>query len=230
MRHKSVLLVSTIMAGACGLGVIGNGEVTSTSRPLTGFSHVTAAGSGDVHVREGGAYSVSVTTDSNLQPLIETRVSGDTLVIDAHDLFRPTELRIDVQLPTFRGGTLSGSGAFDAVVTSIHDLDLTLDGSGTLETTGEARAIAATLSGSGIVRLTGAAESLAALMTRSGLLDARDLTADQATLSLAGSGGVKATVVRSVALDLEGSGDIDWWGPAAVSSASVGGSGQIVHH
>ena len=230
MRHAGIYGVLMFAVGACGFGAIGNGDVTSTSRPVSGFNRVVADSSAAVKVREGLAYAVTVTTDSNLQRRVETWVQGDTLVVDQHELFSATELRVDIQMPTFRAGTLAGSGAFDVEVTNPHDVDLILSGSGTVAFSGPAAAVAASLTGSGTLRLAGSADSLTASLDGSGELDARALPANRATLDLGGSGRLQATALQSVALRLGGSGDIDWWGPATVSSSIDDGSGRIAHH
>jgi hypothetical protein len=113
MSHAGILLALTVATGPCRSGAIGNGALTSTSRPVAGFTRVEAAGSVDVHVRQGSAYAVTVTTDSNLQRLVETRVQGDRLIIDEHGVAGGAELRVDIQLPALAGATLSGSGTLE---------------------------------------------------------------------------------------------------------------------
>jgi hypothetical protein len=216
--------------GACGLGVVGNGDVTTESRGVTGFTRVTGNGEATIIVREGAAYSVNVTTDSNLQHRVEIRVQGDTLIVDENDVARATELRVEIQLPTFRAGSLAGSGSFDTAVASLHDVDVMLAGSGTMTFSGQAAAVVALLPGSGTLTLAGSADSLSASLSGSGALDARGLSAVRATLDLSGSGRMQATVLESVALRLGGSGSIDWWGPGVVQSSSIDGSGYIAHH
>jgi Putative auto-transporter adhesin, head GIN domain len=230
MRRAAIWFLLVVGHGACGFGVVGNGDVTTQSRAVTGFTGVTSNGSAAITVREGAAYSVNVTTDSNLQRRVETRVQDDTLVVDENDVADPTELRVDIQLPSFRAGSLAGSGTFDAAAASLHDVDVTLAGSGTMAFSGNATAVTASLPGSGTLRLGGSADSLFASLSGSGFLDARDLPANRATVDLDGSGRVQATILESATLRLGGSGSIDWWGPATLASATTDGSGYIAHH
>jgi Putative auto-transporter adhesin, head GIN domain len=226
-----VALALVIGAGACGLGAVGNGNLTNTSRALMGFSRVRVEGEGVTTVREGASYAVTVTTDANIQVLVDTRVQDDTLIVDAHDILSTTDLRIDIQLPILRGATLAGSGTLHVGgVSARKDVDLALSGSGSVDFSGAAAAVTASLSGSGRLTLVGSADLLSASLSGSGQLDARDLPTNQATLDLGGSGRLQATAVQSVALHLGGSGEIEWWGPASVSTATVDGSGQITHH
>ena len=230
MRNIWISLGLLVALGGCNGGTAGNGDVTSTSRPLTGFSRVEVAGSGLVRLYEGTGYAVTVTTDSNRQSLVETRVLGETLLLTEHDVGNTTELLYVIELPALRGATLSGSGDVDASLVSAHELDLVLDGSGRMRTSGPATAITASLAGSGSLALSGTADSLSASLSGSGDLDARDLPVQHAALSLSGSGSARATVEGSVSFQLYGSGDIDWWGPATPSTTMVSGSGRIAHH
>lgn len=229
MRNIWISLGLLMAIGACDGGTAGNGDVTSTSRPLTGFGRVETAGAARVRVREGSGYAVTVTTDSNLQPLVETRVLGDTLLVTEHGVGRTTDLLYVIELPTLRGVTVSGSGDLHADVSSSHELDIALDGSGTVSLSGAATAVTASLSGSGGLALSGTADVLSASLTGSGGLDARDFPVERAALVLTGSGGLRATVLGSVTFQLTGSGDIDWWGPASAVSIVSGGSGHIAH-
>jgi hypothetical protein len=230
MKNIWISLGLLVAIGACDGGTAGNGDVTSTSRPLTGFSRVEAAGAARVRVLEGSGYAVTVTTDSNLQPLVETRVLGETLLLTEHGVGNTTELLYAIELPTLRGVTQSGSGDLQGDVSSSHELDIALDGSGTVSLSGPATAVTASLSGSGSLALAGTADSLSASLSGSGGLDARDFPVERAAFSLSGSGGVRATVLGSVTFQMTGSGDIDWWGPAIAASTVLGGSGRIAHH
>ena len=65
-----------------GDAVTGDGHKVSQPREVKPFSAVRLEGSLDVRVTVGPARAVSVLIDENLQPLVETRVEGDTLVIE----------------------------------------------------------------------------------------------------------------------------------------------------
>src|SRR5688572_23453671 len=78
-----------LISWAWGAGVEGNGSKTTESRKINGsFSKVHLRSSMDVTIKEGSDVSVAVTIDSNLQPLVTTEVSGDTLVIATKENIR----------------------------------------------------------------------------------------------------------------------------------------------
>jgi hypothetical protein len=65
----------------------------------------------------------------------------------------------------------------------------------------------------------------------SGSVYAQELTATSASLAASGSGDIVALLAGgTLDLELSGSGDIDWYGTATISSSSRTGSGQITHH
>ena len=57
MKRVGIWLALTMIGqGACGLGVVENGDVTTESRGVTGFTRVTGNGEATIIVREGAAY------------------------------------------------------------------------------------------------------------------------------------------------------------------------------
>lgn len=230
---RNILLTSFVVcACACG-GAIGNGNVITQQRPVSGFTHVTMDGSFNVTVREDPAFAVAVTTDSNLEDDVLTYVEGDTLIIREKPMGILTSTRLDVAvaLPAFAGAELDGSGNFNVVnIQTARDVTLNLGGSGNLDFEGPALSVAASLTGSGRLRASGTATSLSADLSGSGSLDAQHLETQDGQLSLSGSGQLLATVERSIDLSLTGSGSIDWWGAASIRSVASDGSGSIAHH
>jgi hypothetical protein len=81
-RRSAVLCFALLLALAgCYPSVRGNGQPALETRPLEGFVDVESSGAFDVRLEHGETYSVAVAIDSNLLPLLETRVIGGTLRI-----------------------------------------------------------------------------------------------------------------------------------------------------
>jgi Putative auto-transporter adhesin, head GIN domain len=219
--------------GACSNAVHGNGQPASEDRPLSGFVAVESASSFDVKVERGNTFSVHVHVDSNIEPLLRTRVVGDTLVIGSDE--QVTDLlpgpHVTVTMPRLTSATLSGSGLFSAAGFEEHDpVSLDLSGSGNLDFQGSAPAITARLDGSGEIDLAGSSDQLDLELDGSGSIDARALPARVGSVGLAGSGQVLATLAERVDVSLSGSGHIDLFGGAAIAHASKSGSGEIEQH
>jgi hypothetical protein len=212
----------------------GNGRKTTEARSVPPFTAVRLEGSLDVEVKVGPDQAVNVTIDSNLQPEVETRVDGETLVIAVRRgvSFRgPGKLQLS--LPVLTAVELRGSGdvAVDGTAGGAGggDLRLGLAGSGDLRWRGgAARALQVELAGSGDLQLAGTAESLQVSLDGSGDVQADGLSARSAKVRVDGSGDVELRLAGG-ALDAEvaGSGSVRWAGEARVERASVAGSGEI---
>ena len=59
----------------------GSGKEVHVARPVAAFTVLRLDSSVDVHAHQGATPSVSVHADDNIEPLIETVVEGDTLVV-----------------------------------------------------------------------------------------------------------------------------------------------------
>jgi hypothetical protein len=218
---------------ACSSAVHGNGRPTSEERELSGFDAVESASSFDVKVERGDTFAVHVHVDSNIAPLLRTRVAGGTLIIGSDE--QVTDLvpgpHVTVTMPHLTKATLSGSGLFTAAGFQENDpVALDLSGSGNLDFQGSAPTVEASLDGSGEINLAGSSDQVSLALDGSGSIDARALPARFGSVGLAGSGQVLATVAERVDVSLSGSGKIDLFGGAALQHVSKRGSGDIVQH
>lgn len=211
----------------------GSGHLTTTDRPVTGFTKVRLDGSLDADVREGQGYACRVVVDENLQGYVLTEVHGDTLVVrtDQGDIRPSRGARVEIVVPQLRGVTSDGSG--DATIhvgTSEAPLSLASSGSGDLDFTGNVGDLSVTLSGSGDATLRGVAGHLVVSTSGSGDLDAEALVARGADVSTSGSGDVTVHLEggRS-SFHTSGSGDVTWSGATRIEDVSTSGSGSITH-
>jgi Putative auto-transporter adhesin, head GIN domain len=209
-------------------GTRGDGQKVTQPRQVGAFTAVRVEGSIDAAVKVGGAPSVAVTIDQNLQPLVITEVSGSTLVVRTKDITWDGKGIVEVTVPVLRGVTIEGSS--DVTVDGGQgDLALRIEGSGDLRWSGSADKLEASISGSGDMKLSGTATQASLAVAGSGDIKAGDLTSKGATISVAGSGDVEVTLDGgSLSVSIAGSGDVVWHGKAMVERASVSGSGEIV--
>ena len=222
------------LLGACSTAVHGNGQLVSVERPVSaGFAAVESASSFDVKVTRRDTFSVHIDVDSNIAPLLHTRVVHGTLVIGSDeqvDDLLPGP-HVTVTMPHLTSATLSGSGLFSFAGFDEDDpVRLELSGSGNLDFQGSAPKVAARLDGSGEIDLAGSSDQLALALDGSGSIDARGLPARVGAVGLAGSGRVLATVAERVDVSLSGSGKIDLFGGASIGKSSRTGSGDIEQH
>jgi hypothetical protein len=175
---------------------------------------------------------VTVSVDSNVLPVLRTRVDGETLVIDSdesvsHLLPGP---HVTVTMPHFQSADLSGSGRIDVASRETTPVSLRLSGSGDVTYSGVAPSVHAALDGSGNVDLAGSADQIDLDLGGSGNINATALPASSGTIHLRGSGGVSATINGRADVSLDGSGDIDLFGSVTRGAWASPGSGDIRVH
>jgi hypothetical protein len=237
MRHLAAIVASLGLALAplaahagWGSGTSGDGKKVTQQRTVGEFKAVRLEGSLDVRVKVGAPTGVAVTIDENLQPLVETTLDGDTLVVatTGSTSYRG-EGRVELSTPSLRAFTIQGSG--DAVIDGGQgDLELSVEGSGDLSWRGAAGRLSVDVAGSGDVALAGTADLAILEVAGSGDIKARELAARSAEVGVAGSGDVEVTLAGgTLVARVAGSGDVRWYGTAQVERASVAGSGEIVH-
>lgn len=238
MRHlaaaASLCLALTPLAASAhgwwGGSTSGDGKKTTQARAVGEFKAVRLEGSLDVKVKVGAPAAVAVTIDENLQPLVETVLDGDTLVIKTKgSMSYHGEGRVELSTPTLRGFWIEGSG--DAAIEGGQgDLTLSVAGSGDIAWRGAAGKLVVEIAGSGDVKLAGTADQADLEVAGSGDIAARELTARSAEVEVAGSGDVELTLAGgTLRAEVAGSGDVHWYGTAQVERVSVSGSGEIAH-
>lgn len=200
--------------------------------PLTDFTSVALLGSDDVDIRVGPAFSVrAVGPVSELDQLRITR-DGTTLRVER----KPTTgfgwgshrgVKVFVTMPRIVGAEVRGSGdmAIDRIQGSSFSGSASGSGDFTIGLLGTSQARLANR-GSGDIKVAGTVDRLAADVASSGSIEARGLHARNATVSVAGSGDMSATVDGQATVSLSGSGDVDLGGRARCT-ISKSGSGDV---
>lgn len=190
-------------------GIRGSGTRAEAHRELPPFHAVEFEAAGNVVVRVGEASSVHLSGDDNLLPEIETTVRDGVLHVD---LARSCDFRCDLEVviatPSLDRFDLEGSGDVEIAGLAGHEVELVIEGSGSIRARGSAHRLVGAIEGSGDL-----------------LLD--ELEATRADLSIEGSGSMDVRVSEALHYSIEGSGSIAYHGDARVTG-SVDGSGSVV--
>lgn len=209
--------------------VQGNGKIKRQAREVGHFSGVALALQGEVEVRTGNSEGVTIETDDNLLPLIETVVDDGTLKIrnKEHVNIKTRNLKIVVQTRGVDRLGMGGSGTINADRVQGKRVQFEVGGSGTIKVgKAEGESIAINLGGSGDLKVAeGSARSLSATIGGSGTVDMARVRVDQASVTLAGSGDATLWVRDSLDLSVAGSGDVNYYGDPKVSKTVVGSGG-----
>jgi hypothetical protein len=233
---KSLLFMSlaVILFSSCrfvtGKRIRGNGSVKTEERSTGAFDGVASHGSFDVYVSTG-PQSVKIEAEGNLLPYIETHLNGSVLHIETKKntwLNNSRGIRIYIACPDFKTIHSYGSGDItgQSKITNASNLDLSVSGSADIKMDVDAPAITSEMNGSGDINLRGATKSFTGEIRGSGNIRAMDLTTDESTIKIYGSGNADVFVSGKLDIHVAGSGDVRYKGDARVSS-SIAGSGKV---
>ncbi|MCK9399327.1 MAG: DUF2807 domain-containing protein [Bacteroidales bacterium] len=256
MKTKNVmpglfLLMTGLMFTGCydhWRHVEGNYDVTTETRQYTAFDRVINEGSFDVYIIQDGLSEVMIEAESNLIPLIRTRIQGSALVIDTQDDLRNNyPMKIYVHTNELDEVKLSGSGLMHAEDIVTGDLEIHLSGSGEIFFSGTAEDVTCSISGSGSIDLGLVCNELNADISGSGEMEvwgtanngdfhisgsgsihAYDLTLQECYAKISGSGDMYLTVEDYLNVKISGSGDVYVMGSPDIDT-DITGSGAVIH-
>lgn len=210
--------------------VRGSGVKVEKTRAVSGFSKLRIDGPLDVKLTQAGSDQATVIADDNIEPLVETTVEGDALVVrlkrDTGFTTRsaPTVL---VSARALQAVAINGSGDLQIDSFKGDSLGLSLLGSGDVHLgLVELKDLNVSISGSGDVRVAGRADQQSWTISGSGDVDARALAGRSAKVGSHGSGDVSLGVTEQLDVQLSGSGDLSYAGRPQLRQ-SVSGSGEI---
>jgi hypothetical protein len=210
--------------------VKGNGNVKKQVRELAHFNGVSLSLPGNLELRIGNTEGITIETDDNLLPLIETVIENGTLKI------RPTKRNTNLQARSMKivvtakdveRLALGGSGSIDSDALRGNKLQFDLGGSGSIRLKGmDAESVAITVGGSGNLKSGGGkAANLSVSIGGSGDVDVSQVQVSEASVSLAGSGTANVWATSGLSVTIAGSGDVNYYGDPKVSRSVVGSGG-----
>jgi hypothetical protein len=219
MKIKQFILVNLALMGlltACtndgGLvrTIQGSGNVATEPREVSGFTAVALNGVGHLIIDQTGSESMSITADDNILPAIETRVSGDTLIISVQDnttFSRVSELTYRVTAQTIDSLELNGAGEVEVVNLDGQDWQTTLAGGGNITISGQVERQTVELNGAGAY-------------------NAEALQSQEATIHQNGAGLAVVQVSEELDVNINGVGSVEYIGNPTVRE-EINGLGTV---
>jgi hypothetical protein len=210
-----------------------SGVAIAERRDLTGFTAVRLSGPIELELKRSSRESVTVKADSNIVPLIETRViEGDRPALDIRvkpdASFRTS--RAPVVVVEFRSLSeleMRGSGSVRADRIEADTFALSLSGSGNARIDAlQAPLFAAVISGSGNLVVAGRADQQAYKLSGSGDVAALNLAGRSVKIAIAGSGDAAVHATESLEVSIVGSGDVIYRGRPRISQ-TIRGTGEV---
>lgn len=191
-------------------GTTGSGNVKTETRSVSGFSRVTLDGVGRLTIAQTGAESLSITTDDNILPNIDSTITGDTLHLGPKPGSAVVNVaRLDYRLTVKNLSALSVSGAAAVDASGIDATSLTVS-----------------LSGAGDFTVAGRADTQDVELSGAGSYKARDFATKTATVRVSGAGSAAVAVSDRLDAHVTGVGSITYYGNPSVTR-DISGVGTI---
>lgn len=229
----SALFVLLLGTSSCidEMFIEGNGISRTETRDAEGFNEIASSGDFTVTVMPGDSYSVEVTAESNLLPYISTNVDGKKLKIRTtgiHSLLQNEPIEVYITTPALKGLALSGSGLIKTGSFLSTDFDISVSGSGDIDTKISCENINANVSGSGIIYLEGDAIASNFVVSGSGKIKSYHLEQEDCQAHISGSGDIYINANRTLDARISGSGRVYYINNPAIHT-SISGSGDVVN-
>jgi len=194
----------------CGGGVEGNGIAKKENRKVGIFSSVEVDGAFNVYIECRKKQDLELSGDSNILPHIITRVKGNTLQITTGKTICPKVL-LEVRISAENIEKAIASGAVDLSISGVdnNNLDIEVDGAGDIKAAGKTKNFKINVSGSGDVK-------------------AKELKAENVEVSVNGAGNAIVYASRKLNAEINGAGDISYYGNPKEVSENISGVGDII--
>lgn len=189
----------------------GSGQVTSETRPASGFTGVDLQTTGDVTITIGKVDSVVVEADDNILPLLKTEVIGSQLLISKRantKISTRNPMRFIVTMKKLENASMSGTG------------DIKIDGL-------DSDLVKFDLSGTGSITANGKVKTLHVSLPGTGKIVCEELEADTVIAHHSGNGEITVRAGHSLDANITGVGSINYYGDPAEITKTITGHGSI---
>lgn len=230
--------------------VRGSGKIVTKTVDVSNFERVTLEASGDVYIQQGSTESLTIEADDNIMQWLDTRVTGDELILGMkpNGNLNPSQSVVyHLTVKDLSGIFLKGSGDFYIEPVESESLQVSVAGSGDVEIKGltsdklaieltgsgniilkdvDVETVDTSLKGSGDITLVGKSSTQTLSVSGSGNYLAGDLETESTEINISGSADVTVWTKEQLFVDISGSGNIYFYGePNTDQSGS--GSGNL---
>lgn len=188
----------------------GSGKKNTISRDLSGYQRIQVGiGAFDVNYKSGKSYSLTITGDDNIIPLINTEVTGGILKLSlTRSYSSKIPITVSITSPELEAITVSGSSTVR--LSSIHSSNFSIQSSGTAD-----------------ISASGQVENLKIQLFGTGDLNLKKLVADQVQVKIEGAGDIVLTARKSLTAAVSGTGDLVYYGRPKQVHTDISGVGDI---
>lgn len=185
----------------------------------------------NVFVSTGQDYSITILAAENILELIETKSTGNTLIIDSSRCLRTrnNDVKIFITMPEINLLRVAGSG--NMIVENFfysESIAAEVSGSGKIYFSGEFQHINSSVSGSGVIDMAGSSLVQNSQISGSGRIDALQMESQIVDARISGSGEACVHAIQKLDARISGSGKVYYMGNPSVN-INISGSGNVYH-
>ena len=224
---------ATLLTSSSCKKVVGEGDLQTERRSITGFSGVSVSIGGKIYYKIAPEYEVEITAQQNILDVIQAIKTNGHLLLKVKDgvlIKSNEEIIVNISAPTADYLHLSGTGDLAVIGDIISaNLDISISGTGdiTVQSVTVADKIKANISGSGdILVQTGLAKNEDLRISGSGKLFMDGVVAEKAITHISGSGDMQVNLSQALDATISGSGSVYYRGNPVIST-QVSGSGRV---
>jgi hypothetical protein len=225
-------IVAVLFTSCINMGerVNGSGNIKTESRQVSNAKRIKVMGDIDVFV-DPGSTSVKVEGDDNVLQYIEINNNGDWLEIKTREhinIHTEKPVKVYITTPEITDLKVSGSGDIkcNQKFSTDNNTTFSISGSGDIVAAINAPKVEAHISGSGNLHISGETKDVEIHISGSGNYDGLELKAENANVSIAGSGDANLFADNKLKASIAGSGNIKYKGNPTVDS-HIAGSGSV---
>lgn len=234
-KRRGLATAAAVAAGVLALAgggersgvVAGNGTVAE-ERSIADVTEVEVKGVGTLIITLGETEELTVTAETAVLPKIKTAVSNGRLTIEPDGSFSTTEeVTYDLTIKELRAIVVEGSAEVEAEALATEELRLEAGGSASITVTElEVDKLEVTIEGSATVELAGSATEQRVEIEGSGSYEAEELASQDAIVIVDGAGEATVQVSDTLEAEAGGAGTIEYTGDPTVN-ATTSGAGEV---
>jgi hypothetical protein len=232
-----VVLLATGCSGLIGLArnakdvkrIKPSGVVVTETRDVSGFTALDIRTLGKVILTQADSESLTISGSDNVVPLIVTRVSDGTLIIEMQqgivltNMSSDNMLTFEITVRDLSGLTISGLASVEMDTLTTTALSVSMSGGGNLKL-GElsADSVDITVSGLGGVEIAGQVARQGVVISGAGEVKNADLKCETADANIPGLGTATIWVTDRLTGEISGGGSVRYYGTPETDTKSTG--------
>jgi len=209
--------------------VTGHGKVVTKERNLDSFTGVKVSSGIDVYLKQGNNETVTVEADENLHEYILTEVRNGVLnVYSEYNIREAERKRVYVTMKEVNSvKTTSAGDVIGESPISNDKLELSASSAGDIKLEVHVKNLDVDISSSGDISLSGETDMLRADLSSAGDLNAYDLRAREADISVSSAGDADVYASERITARASSAGDINYKGDPKYVDAHSSSAGGI---